>query len=384
MERSVGVPAAGRVGATRRGPRRRGRRRRRRARRCRGPGRSRALRSLAGPTPSPSHESRRAAAPGQRTSPTRARAARTSSSRANSGSAVNRWSSTASPPGVAELLGQGAQRGDARRPAPMSATFATACARAVGQPAVGPFEEHPGAGPQRRTGSAAVAEVLDGDAQAAAVRRGGQRVGVRPRPARAGEEAPGEELAGARRGARPGGGRSGRPTRHPAPSSTTEVTRRSGGAGCAAAGAPIRQTSTDARGEAQSVHQKTVRAGRGQELLAGPELVGQGEPDAEVGVEVQQVPGLVAQPRPGRADAGHDDHDQARRAGGGEQHARVGRRSGPRASPGRRGEVAGGVAPGDQADVGEHPGERGEADQPVDHARAGPGRTPAPAAGCGP
>ena len=104
---------------------------------------------------------------------------------------------------------------------------------------------------------------------------------------------------------------------------------------------------------------------RADELLAGPELVRQGQADPEVGVEVQQVPRLVAQPPAGGLDAGEHHQEQAHRAAGGEQHARVvddqvpqGRR-GPRHAPG-------GVPPGDQDDVGEHQVERGEPDQPVE------------------
>ena len=72
----------------------------------------------------------------------------------------------------------------------------------------------------------------------------------------------------------------------------------------APAGVPTRQTSTAPAASAQAVHQNTVLAGEPSELLPGPELVGQGEADAEVGVEVQQVPGLVAQPATRGLDAG--------------------------------------------------------------------------------
>ena len=73
---------------------------------------------------------------------------------------------------------------------------------------------------------------------------------------------------------------------------------------CATAAAPTRQTRTAPAAATHSLHQKTVAAGRGEELLPGPQLVRQREADAEVGVEVQQVPGLVAQPAPGGPDAG--------------------------------------------------------------------------------
>ncbi len=102
-----------------------------------------------------------------------------------------------------------------------------------------------------------------------------------------------------------------------------------------------------------------------QELLPGPELVRQGQTDAQVCVQVQQVPRLVPQPPSGRPDAGRRDHDQADGPGHRQQHTAVvghqrpaGRQHG--APPTR------GVPAEDQPDVQQHQGERHEADHPVD------------------
>ena len=104
---------------------------------------------------------------------------------------------------------------------------------------------------------------------------------------------------------------------------------------------------------------------RGGELTSRPELVRQSQADAEVGVEVQQVPRLVAQAAPSRADARDHDHEQAAGAGHRQQHPGVVGRQ----LPERRGcvdEAPGGVSPADQRDVREHQVERGEADEAVD------------------
>ena len=66
------------------------------------------------------------------------------------------------------------------------------------------------------------------------------------------------------------------------------------------------------------------RHGGGEEVRAGPQLMGQGEPDAEVGVQVQQVPRLVPQPAPRGAHRGDRQHGEQHRAGQGDQHPRVG------------------------------------------------------------
>jgi len=104
--------------------------------------------------------------------------------------------------------------------------------------------------------------------------------------------------------------------------------------------------------------------GRGEELLPGPQLVGQRQPDAEVGVQVQQVPGLVAEPPAGGPEAGGHRHDHAGGAGQGQQHARVVGDQVPERRRGRA-ELAGRVSPGDEHDVDHHQVERGEADHPV-------------------
>ncbi len=101
--------------------------------------------------------------------------------------------------------------------------------------------------------------------------------------------------------------------------------------------------------------------GRG-EVRAGPQLVWDGQAHPEVGVQVQQVPGFVAQPPSGRAHRGHDDHHQHRGPRRRQQHAGIVGDELPclrhQAGPGRRR-----VTQSDQHDVGEHQIERGETDQ---------------------
>ncbi len=102
----------------------------------------------------------------------------------------------------------------------------------------------------------------------------------------------------------------------------------------------------------------------GGELLADPELVRQGEADAEVGVEVDQVPRLVPQLAPGRPDRQADDRDQQHGPGGRQQHAGVVRDEVPGLVEQARVDLLG-VPQDDQRDVHHHQPERGETDQPV-------------------
>ena len=108
----------------------------------------------------------------------------------------------------------------------------------------------------------------------------------------------------------------------PGPSARTATTR-SGARNERHSGSPTRKTSTAPAHTAYRPHQKTVAAGGGQEVGAGPQLVRQGEPGAEVAVEVDEVPRLVAQPRGGPFHRGDHDHDQGGRAGDRQQHPGV-------------------------------------------------------------
>ena len=107
------------------------------------------------------------------------------------------------------------------------------------------------------------------------------------------------------------------------------------------------------------------RGGSGvQELLAGPQLVRQGKPDAEIGIQVKQVPGLVAQPFTGCSQARDDDHSEASGTRDCEQHAGVVPRQVPqRRRPGQQ--LAAGVTPRVQHDVRDQEVDRCQADQPV-------------------
>lgn len=87
--------------------------------------------------------------------------------------------------------------------------------------------------------------------------------------------------------------------------------------------------------------------------------------DAEVGVEVDEVPALVAQLATGGPGAGHDDHAQGGGARDGEQHARIVERDVDDRAPQPQRAVRC-VAEQDEADVGQHEGERREAHDAVD------------------
>src|SRR3954452_1375687 len=98
----------------------------------------------------------------------------------------------------------------------------------------------------------------------------------------------------------------------PSPSGTTEVTLRR----CRALrhnSRPIRQISTAAAAAAQRPHQNTVAAVDARNCcpvhswwgnLSRPQLVGQRQTHAEIRVQVQQVPRLVAERTASRPDAG--------------------------------------------------------------------------------
>src|SRR4051794_14982390 len=92
-----------------------------------------------------------------------------------------------------QLLEQGADRRDADAGADQQ--HAVARPRVGGEDAVGPLDRHRRAGPEPGERRAVVAEVLDGDAQVAARRRGRQGIGVRLPPQPAAQEAPLQELA---------------------------------------------------------------------------------------------------------------------------------------------------------------------------------------------
>lgn len=96
---------------------------------------------------------------------------------------------------LGELLGQGAQRGDAD-PGSQEQDLAGAAALS-GQPAVGALDQHPGAGAKLAGLAAAVPEVFHGDPQRGSRGRGGQRVRVGAAGAWAGQEPQQQELPGA-------------------------------------------------------------------------------------------------------------------------------------------------------------------------------------------
>ncbi len=226
------------------------------------------------------------------------------------------------------------------------------------QPAVGALDEHPRPGPQRRQPGRGVTDRGGGQPERVAVRSGGQRVGVGPGPPAAVEEAPGEELPAA----------SGEPVQVAALEVHAGHRRRLLDDVADDQAVPVgpdhrhQHAEDEHRGQRGAVH-APPEDGRGRapgEVRTGPQLVGERQAGAEVGVEVQQVPGLVAQSPPGSPDRGHHDHAQREGAGRGQQHAGGVQdlvEEGADEAVAGVGQV---VAGDDQQDVGDHQVERGE------------------------
>jgi hypothetical protein len=230
------------------------------------------------------------------------------------------------------------------------------------KPAVGSLDRDARTRPEVGQTPAGVAQVLHRDPQRGARRSRGYRVRVAAGPAGRAEEAPHEELAG-------GGGQ------------TVQVaTGHDDGDGPVALAddvddpEPVGHGAVERDPDAPHEHgaggrtpQRPPVEGRrrgGQELLAGPELVGQGESDAEVRIQVQEVPRLVPQPPAGLADARDRDEHEQRGAGDGQEDAGVVDNEVP-----DLGEQVGAgldrVPHRHDDDVGGHEVDRPEPDQPV-------------------
>ena len=210
--------------------------------------------------------------------------------------------------------------------------------------------------------TAAVAHRPDRHPQAIVPRRVGDRVRVAVHPSGSVEEPPDEELP--------------RVDPQPVQAVTLERHRHDarqlgldlGDLQAVVMRAPQRERDAEGqdRPRRRAVDRPPVRAREGRlEVHAVEELVGEGEAHPGVGVEVQQVPGLVAQAPPRDADGRHDNGDQHRRADRGGEHPRLFDEDAPQ-RVGRPGDARERRAPqGDEPDVGEHERERSEPEQPV-------------------
>ena len=206
-------------------------------------------------------------------------------------------------------------------PASSSAGLAAARARRE-ERAEGPLREDPGARPERAQHVARVADVADRDPHQVVARQRRQRVRVRLPPQPAGEEPPAEELA---RGGvelaqvpsadidRNGAVRLFAHARHD-PAVAGEVADRDDD--------PV----PDDQRRGRDVQQFPGEPG-GRVLDEGGavgELVAERQRDRQVGVEVQVVPGLVAEPTPQRPQRGEPHPEQQEVADGRHQHVGVG------------------------------------------------------------
>lgn len=230
---------------------------------------------------------------------------------------------------------------------------------------VGAFDQHARAGSEPRQPMRAVTHDTRGDRQAAAPGVSGEREGVPACPPAAVEKPPDEELPGARTQAVECA------SAHPYDDAARPVVLDRRDADAVAHGSPQRHADTEdhhgsggQRPQSPPVH---THPGVRGEVRPRPEHVRDREADAEVGVQVQQVPGLVAQTPPRAADARDDDENQQERAGGGEQHAGVVPREIPRLGEERHPRLLR-VAHDEEDDVREHQPERPEPGDAV-HAR---------------
>ncbi len=258
------------------------------------------------------------------------------------------------------LLEDGDQGRDARTGADHEQV--SAAAFVGGHRAVGPLDEHPRTGAQSREAVSAVADEAGRDHELAVGGVGGEREGVSARPARAVEEAPHEELSAA--GPQRVDPASGHPHRDAAAAVAFD------GADADAVAQRPRQRKPepedDDRRHGDAPHRPPVRGrgGRDGEVGTRPQHVRDRESDAEVAVQVQQVPGLVPQAPAGFAHRGHHDEQQQTRARGRQQHARVVPHELPRLFE-RVDARLHRVAEDLQPDVGREERERPEADDPV-------------------
>ena len=218
-------------------------------------------------------------------------------------------------------FGQSAHRGDADAGGDQQHVPSLPAGR-VHDP-VGALDHDLGARPQRGQCPGAVAGGANGDPQPVGGGHRGHGERMRPGPARPAEESPLTELAGLQPEPVQAPCRTSRSRRRPLTPGTTASTRircrrlRTSGV--------TNRHSTSASGGGSPQPPPEDRRHRGcGEVGAGPELVRQGQGHAEVGVQVNQVPGLVPQPAAGRPDRGDDNRDQRQRC-----------RRWPAASPGR-------------------------------------------------
>ena len=196
-----------------------------------------------------------------------------------------------------------------------------AAAARVGEDAERPLGEHARADRKRRERAAVIAERLHGDPQRPPVGRRGERERMRAPPAARREEAPDEELAGAR--AQPVETAAGDPDGDDA----RPLVDDGGDAQPVAEHVDERDDDAedDEERERRDVERPPVVGGDRveHELVAGRDLVEPAERDPRVREEVHGVPPLVAQPPPHDDVRGADDGDEQAGADGGGDHPRV-------------------------------------------------------------
>ena len=207
----------------------------------------------------------------------------------------------------------------------------------VGEGPVRPFDPHTRTGLEPSDGGAVVAHGLDRHPHHGRAGQGGERIGVGLPPQARGDKAPLEELAPAHPQAvqapAPADDRvdAGRFLPHPL---DAQLVAQVAGHG---QGHPINDHHPG------SSHPRRRPYGPGQgvadEAGAGGDLVGKGQGQGDVGVEVDHPPGLVLEAPAGdahRGDGHHHQQGEGHRRGqdvgvGGQEHPQLAQRPGPRA-----------------------------------------------------
>ena len=197
---------------------------------------------------------------------------------------------------VARLIGEFFQQGPKRGDADAAGKHRDLAGDPplTGEPAVRPFDHDLGARAQPGQPAASVTGRLGSHPQAIRSRRGRQRVGISPRPSRAVEEPEDEVLTGPDR--HPVQAAAGQQHRHDARALANHFANRQS----VPKRSPQRQGSARRAGSRRAPRRTpttstAARDPRRREVHARPDLVRHGQPDPEIGVQVQQVPRLVPQ-----------------------------------------------------------------------------------------
>ena len=246
-----------------------------------------------------------------------------------------------------QVLEQGAKWSDTDPRTDQSHAFERACVS--GECAIGPLDEDGCPGLELGNRAALIAEPLDGHPEVRGPRECGERIRVCVPPELSRQEAPLEELASGYR-------------------EPTKVSTRAGDRedpGCLLLDGddpePALKIATDRpedpeHNDASRRRQPDsdpIRSGErvADERATGDDLVGEGESEREVGVEVDDPPGLVPEVAPSDLDRSETDHDKEAESRGCGEYVRIGGEEVPELSE-RAHFCQLGVAERDESDMG--------------------------------